>query len=244
MGNKPLSPDFSMRGYQIKNRLFKERNPHNTPNPYPQLMIERATDLAFRSNLGILEPNRDSLTQYNDDLQDEITVAIRRNVPDAVEFLVDNGYLEPYTPGYGGHPIVGASQKYRSMLYRGDTLGISKSARILALLLVADPKLIDKLYPYQRDFITDPVFQEAIIKRTGEVAAKRRGEATTAWEMRRRNAINAANARRQAAAAAAPTTIAEHRGGLRRLKTQRRHRSTSAKTSKRLRRRTRRKSRK
>jgi hypothetical protein len=242
MGNKPLSPDFDMRGYQIENKIFKEnsRRPH-ARNPYPQRMVERATDLAFRSSLGILEPNRDTRTPHSDDSQDEITVAIRRNVPDAVEFLVDNGYLGPYTPGYG-HPITEASDTYRSMLRRGDTLDISKAARILALLLVADPKLIDNLEPYQRGFITDPVFQQAIIKRTGEVAAKRRGAATTAWGMRRRNAINAANARRQAAAA--PTTIAEHSGGLRPSKTQRRHRSTSARTSKRLRRRTAQKSRK
>lgn len=261
MGNKPLSPDFFMSGYQIGQRNFKnDYDNRNTPDPHRNAMIGRATNLAFRSTLGILEPNRRPWRFYGDDEHPDIIVAIRRNVPDAVEILVDRGDLETY----GGDAIVNASDIYSSMLSRGDTLGISKAARILAVLLVADPKLIDKLHPYQRVFTTHPVYQEAINKRVREVAAKRRmglakvlagkeeARLSRIKNWRTSQAAAAVNnavlsgkvetdddkAPLLSAATSAPVNNPKYEGGLRRLKTQRRHRSTAAKVSKRLRRKT------
>ena len=254
MGNKPLSPDFSMSGYQIEQRNFKkDYDNRNTPDPYRNAMIGRAAELAFRSTLGILD--RDP--HYNDDYSPEIIVAIRRNVPDAVEILVDRGDLETY----GGDAIINASDIYRSMLSRGDTLGISKAARILAVLLVADPKLIDKLHPYQRVFTTHPVYQEAIIKRVPEVAAKRRMEPTKVFavkeEARLRRIKDWETSRAQAhdrvltakvgdkvpllpPTSATPNPLVKM-GGSKNTKTFKRHRtrkSTAGKVSKRLRRKT------
>lgn len=207
----------------------------------------------------------------------EMKEAIYRNLPDTVELLIDydirNASVRVYEHGNSGPLLFYAQGNYRSRLRdtRVENEKLLSAARIIALLLVADPNQINELGPVDKTFVNDAVIREAIVKRVGELAAKRRMGAITAFEARRRvlserakifrtsqaaaaaahNAVLSGNVETDddkapllSAATSAPVNNPKYEGGLRRLKTQRRHRSTAAKVSKRLRRKTGRKSRK